>query len=697
MNGGQSPPKLQRPSLSDAIGYGRRCPQYYLLRKMERRAKGYAEYCRNSSLNKSTGRTDEMKEALSWEKALNVTIVVLSLAMVLYHFIYVRVLIQTSVLHANTHLAFGLVITFLIMIRNNHRFWWLKLIFALLSVVCFLYVQIFYLDLAYRISFNTKPDLVIGIILIILCLIACKESAGFVLPIIAGIFILYAFFGYLMPGPLQAMQMNWKLIISRLALSFGISGIYGYLLTISATLIFMFMVFAMLVSATGAIEFFTMIGDWVSQRFRAGPAMAAVFTSALVGSVSGLPGPNVMITGSFTIPAMKKAGYRPEIAGGIEAAASTCGPIVPPVMGIVAFVMVGFTGIPYKDIVAIAFLPAILYVFSAALFVSFQAGKLGIQRAKVTRVNKRELLFRTPIFFGPLIALTVLLLLEYSPMLAAFWGTIILVVISLIRPSTRPSLSTLVDGLCRGAEIGCKVASMCAVLGLVIITITMTGLGVKLPSASAALVGDNLLLLLILTGAICIVLGCGIPTSAAYLLVAITCAPMLLKQGIPLLQAHFFVLYAAVFANITPPIAIPAIFASQIAGANYMKTAFQAAFAGIAGFLLPFMIIFVPSLTFSSSEPFFTITSLIACPLIFLGLQPAIVGFFVTRLRMAERLFIVLSPAALMVFIYTTTFVWFLLGLVILAIFIVRQIRVMRREGQRLGLRNTENNAAVGA
>lgn len=639
----------------------------------------------NSSLGELAGDESGQKKTLSRWKILDGAILIFALAMVVYHFIYVRVLIQTSVLHANTHLGFGLVISFLIMIRQNHRFWAVKLLLALLAIACFAYVQFFYLDLVYRISFNTYPDLVIGIILIILCLIACHQAAGLVLPVMAGIFILYAFFGYLLPGPLQAMHMNWKLIISRLALSFGISGIYGYLLTISATLIFMFMLFAALVSATGAVDFFSMIGDWVSHRFRAGPAMAAVFTSALVGSVSGLPGPNVMITGSFTIPAMKKAGYKPEHAGGIETAASTCGPIVPPVMGIVAFIMVGFTGIPYKDIVAVAILPALLYVFSVALYVTFQAGKLGIQRTASVEIDRKELLLRSPIFFGPLIILTVLLLLEYSPMLAAFWGTIILVAISLIRPKTRPSLSAFLEGLRKGAEIGSKVAAMCAVLGLVIITITMTGLGIKLPSAVAHLCGDNLLLLLILTGAICIVLGCGIPTSAAYLLVAITCAPMLLKQGIPLLQAHFFVLYAAVFANITPPIAIPAIFASQIACSDYMKTAFQAALAGIAGFLLPLMIIFVPSLTFNFSKPFLAITSLIACPLVFMGLQPAIVGYFSKRLDLIERIFIVLSPAALMVYIYTTNFMWFVIGIAILVVFVARQIRIMRGEMQKLG------------
>jgi len=611
-------------------------------------------------------------------KLLNGTIVFLSLVMVAYHFIYVRVLIQPPNLHANTHLGFGLVITFLIMIRKNPKFWPIKLAAALLSIVCVVYVHITYRDLLYRLSFNTDADLLIGTILIILCLIACYEAAGAVLPVLAGIFILYAFWGHLLPEPFQAMDLGWRLIISRFSLSFGISGIYGYLLTISATLIFMFMVFAMLISATGAVKFFSMIGDWVSYRFKAGPAMAAVFTSALVGSVSGLPGPNVMITGSFTIPAMKKAGYPPEHAGGIETAASTCGPIVPPVMGIVAFIMVGFTGIAYKDIVAVAILPAILYVFSAALYVTFQAGRLNIERAPRGTIDTREFWIRSPIFFGPLIILTVLLLLEYTPMLAAFWGTIILLIISLIRKETRPSLATLIDGLCRGAEIGSKVACMCAVLGLVIITITMTGLGVKLPSIIVDLCGDNLLLLLILTAFICIVLGSGIPTSAAYLLVAITCAPMLVKMGIDLLRAHYFVLYAAVFANITPPIAIPAIFAAQIAGGNYMKTAVQAALAGLAGFLLPFMIIFVPALTFDFSKPVFAAASLVSCVLIFVGLQPAIVGFFLTRLNAKERLFTVLSPAALMFFIYKTQFIWFLIGIVILAVFVAWQIRAAR-------------------
>jgi TRAP transporter 4TM/12TM fusion protein len=632
----------------------------------------------DGSSNSSTGDPVIQHPKPVAERFLNWTIVILSVIMVLYHFLYVRVLIQPPDLHANTHLGFGLVLTYLFMIRKKHRFWYLKLGMVLLSLLCILYVEFFYDDLLYRLSFNTGPDLVVGAVLVVICLIACYEAAGPVLPILAAIFIFYAFFGYLLPGPLQAMEMAPSLIISRLSLSFGISGIYGYLLTISATLIFTFMVFAMLVSATGAVDFFSMIGDWVSYHFRAGPAMAAVFTSALVGSVSGLPGPNVMITGSFTIPAMKKVGYPPEHAGAIETAASTCGPIVPPVMGIVAFVMVGFTGISYKDIVSVAILPAILYVFSVALYVSFQAGRLGIQKAESVKIDKKELLLRSPVFFGPLIILSILLLLEFTPTLAAFWGTIILLAISMIRKKTRPSFGTLIEGLCKGAEIGSKVACICAVLGLVIITITMTGLGIKLPSAIVTLCGSNTLLLLTFTFFICIILGCGIPTSAAYLLVAITCAPILIKMGIPRLQAHYFVLYAAVFANITPPIAIPAIFASQISGGRYMKTSVEAAIAGLAGFLLPFMIVFVPGLTFNFSDPLFTVLSLIACVLIFIGLQPVIVGYFLSRLFFKERWALLISPLAFMIFLYHHNPLWFVVGFVVLFVFVVRQVKIRK-------------------
>ena len=400
--------------------------------------------------------------------------------------------------------------------------------------------------------------------------------------------------------------------------------------------------------------------------------------------MSGLPGPNVMITGSFTIPAMKRAGYPAEHAGGIETAASTCGPIVPPVMGIVAFVMVGFTGIPYKNIVAVAILPALLYIFSAAMYVTFQAGRLGIQKADTVNIDKKELFIRSPVFFGPLLILTILLLLEFTPTLAAFWGTIILLVICMIRKETRPSLSTLIEGLVKGAEIGSKVGCICAVLGLTIITITMTGMGIKLPSIIVSLCGNSMVLLLIFTFIICIILGCGIPTSAAYLLVAITCAPILIKMGIPRLQAHFFVLYAAVFANITPPIAIPAIFASQISGGNYMRTSVEAAVAGLAGFLLPFMIVFVPGLTFSFTEPVFAVLSLIACPLIFIGLQPAIVGFFLKRLDLKERVVVFLSPVALLMFIYNRNSWWFVLGLGILCAFVMWQVKMRKAEKMAL-------------
>ncbi len=616
---------------------------------------------------------------------LDVVILVSALAMAVYHFAYAQLLIQGCALNANTHLGFALVIIFLTALRDTRKRWVLWLLLALAAIVCIAYVQVFYLDLAFRISDNTYLDIAIGITLIIVCLIACVRAVGIILPAIAGLFIAYCFFGYLLPGLLHSQQMPWELIVSRLSLSFGIAGIYGYLLSISATYVFLFMIFAGLISATGAVEFFAGIGNLISHRFRAGPAMAAVVTSGMVGSVTGIPGPNVMITGSFTIPAMKRVGYTAEQAGGIESASSTSGVIIPPVMGVAAFIMVGFTGIAYKDICIAAFVPALFYLVSAGCYTIFQAGRMKITTTTV-KVDKRELMLRAPLFIIPLLVIIVLLLMDYSPMIASFWACIALIIMSLIRPKARPSLSGYLEGFRNGAEMGAKVGTICATLGMVIVTMTMTGLGIRLPGIVATVAGDNLLLLLVLTWAACILLGCGLPGSAAYLLVAITCAPILVKIGIPLLQAHLFVLFASTFANITPPVAISAMIAAQLAGGSYMKTAVQAAMVGIAGFVLPFMIIFSPSLVLDFPEPLLAATSLIACPLIFLGLQASFVGYFTKRLNSVERTIILLSPIALMLHIYTANFVWFAVGLAILVVFILWQIRITRRESQKLSI-----------
>ncbi len=272
-------------------------------------------------------------------------------------------------------------------------------------------------------------------------------------------------------------------------------------------------------------------------------------------------------------------------------------------------------------------------------------------------------------------------MMGYTPMFVSFWAVISICAMGLIRKKTRPSLSAFVRGLVSGAELGSKIAVTCALLGIIVTTITMTGVGVKFPMAIADLVGDNLIPLLLLTGVICIILGMGLPASAAYVLVAITIAPTLIKLGVDILPAHLFVFYLANFSFITPPVAIAALFGSQLAGGNYIKTGIQASLVGIAGFILPFMIIFTPALLLDFSDPLLAATSLVACPIIFFGLQPSIVGYFLRRLNYLERIFLLLSPLSLLVFLYSQNFVWFALGIAIIALFATWQVRIIKKGG----------------
>jgi TRAP transporter 4TM/12TM fusion protein len=614
-------------------------------------------------------------KAVSWWKVLDVTIIVISVLMVIYHLINTQHQLFQPLAHANIHLLFAFTITFLAVLRKNRKHWPLILVLVLLGLTSTGYVGIFFEDLISRSLFNTTLDLVIGIILIVLCLEATRRSFGLLLPVLTILIILYCFFGYLLPGIFKVTPMGWQEVVSRLSLALGWGGIYGSILDISATYVFLFMIFAEMITTVGAIGFFNELGKIVGRKVRAGPAMAAVITSSMVGSVSGSSGANVMVTGSFTIPAMKKVGYSAEQSGAIEAAASTAGPIIPPVMGVVAFLLAGFTGISYAYVCLIAIIPALLYIISAAFYAYFQAEKMGVARW-TEALDLRELIIRAPLFLVPLLVIVGLFLMNHSAMYVSFWAVISICIMGMIRKKTRPTLSGFVRGIANGAELGSQIAVVCALLGIIVTTVTMSGVGVKFPMAVAGLVDNNIILLLLLTAVISIVLGTGLPASAAYVLVAITIVPTLVQLGVPLLAAHLFAFYFANFSFITPPVGISCIFAARLAGGNYLKTSIQAVMVGMAGFILPFIIVFSPAFMFDFSDPLFAITSLIACPIIFFALQSAVVGYMFKNLKILERVLLILSPAALMVFIYNASYLFLIAGVGILAGFIIWQIRM---------------------
>ena len=597
------------------------------------------------------------------EKVLDIAIAVVGIAMAVYHMVYALYLVQDTIPHLNTHLGLSLILVFLFKGKKTGKPWPLIALWVVLTLVSVLYVHILFDELDMRTMFNTPLDLVIGVILIVVSLEATRQVFGVILPVLALVAILYAFTGHFLPGALNTQYMSYDQIISRL--SIGLSGIYGNILAVSANFIFLFMIFAALIQTTGAIEFFVQVGKLVGRKFRAGPAMAAVVTSGLVGSISGQAGANVTVTGSFTIPMMKKMGYKPEQAAAIEAAASTGGPITPPVMGVAAFLMVGITGIPYHKIIGVAVLPALLYFFAAGLYVHFQAAKMNIQSVP-EEIDKKELLLRAPLFFVPFLIIVVLFVRGYSPMYVGFWAVISVVILGCLRKETRPSLSKLVEGFVDGAVLGAGIAGTCACIGIILAVIVVTGLGVKLPVAIEMLFAGNKFLLLLATGIASAILGMGMPASASYVVVAIVIAPTLIKLGLSTLAAHFFAFFFANFSFITPPVALAALFSSQIAKASYIKTSIEAMKVGIGGFVLPFMIALYPLMMWERTETVFAVAGAVACVVSLIVFQAGFVGYLKTKLHSFERALLILCGLGLMGYLYTRSFMVFTISFILI-------------------------------
>jgi TRAP transporter 4TM/12TM fusion protein len=596
-------------------------------------------------------------------KAIDIIITVFAMSMVIYHTITVFFYLQIPSGNLNTHLLFAFLIVFLTGSQKG-KYRVLKILLALIGLLATLYIQLNVWDLEERAGgLHSTLELAIGLTIMLLSVLATYQEFGAPLSIVGILFIFYGYWGYLIPGALHTAPITFEKLIANLCLN--MEGIYGVILSVSANYIFFFMVFAALMEGTGAVNFFHEIGKFIGRKFRGGPAITAVITSGLVGMVSGQAGANVAITGSFTIPAMKKIGYKPEQAGAIEAAASSGGPIIPPVMGVAAFIMAGIIGISYTKIIFAAALPALLYVCCCLFYVILQARKMNIPHLS-EKVDIKELLYRFPLFLIPLLVIILLFIRGFSPLYVGFWASVVMIVLSLIRKSARPSFIQLVRGLTNGAKLGSQIAVSCAFLGMMVKVITMTGLGVVLPRVMTELCGGDLVLLLIFTGVVSIILGMGLPAATSYIMVAVVMAPALLKMGLPVLTAHFFAFYFCNFSYITPPVALACVFASKLAEARYIKTGIEAVKVGMAGFIIPFMIIWCPVLLLNFSEPVvLSMMKLIACFVTLLGLQISIVGYYFSPLNIVERAMSGLSSIMFFLSIYYGNILSFIMGVII--------------------------------
>lgn len=593
------------------------------------------------------------------QRVLDISLVTASIAMVLYHLVSSIRFLEGPIEQQNTHLAFALVIVFLSAMKKRGIFWRIALVLlVLISLACTAYVRIFSLELQLRAGFNTLPDLIIGSLLIIVVLEATRLTFGWVLPGLGVIAIVYFFLGEYLPAPFTLPPFfPPEVVISRL--SIGLSGIYGSILSISVNYIFLFVVFGALFAVSGATRFFIQIGKLLGTKLRGGPGLTAVVSSALVGMVTGSVTANIVTTGSFTIPLMKRVGYQPWQAGAIEATASTGGQIMPPIMGAAAFLMAGVTGVPYLRIMELAAMPAILYFLSCGMYVQLWALKAKLSFVKDEKVETKELLLNAPLFVVPLLVLVALLVMGYGLMYTATWAIVAVVVLGVVRKRTRPPLRQWVESFSSGGAMGAEIGVSCACIGMLVIAITETAIGLKIGSAIGAWSGGNVVVALVLAMLLSLFLGTGIPTTGAYILVAVTAVPLLIQMGVPLLAAHFFAFYFACLSHLSPPVAIGALVASKLAGAPYIRTALESTKLALAALVIPYFIVWSPVLQLRPEAPVIAAARLLTCVAIILSCQILVVGHYLTTCNSWQRAVIALvGGAGGMIFLATTNYAY---------------------------------------
>lgn len=464
-----------------------------------------------------------------------------------------------------------------------------------LSLVTGLYMVFANEQLALRGGLPITQDYIVGALGILVVLEAGRRALGKELPILGAIFLLYAYFGQHIPGSFGHSGFSLNRIISQMYL--GSEGIFGIALGVSATFIFLFILFGAFLGETGMARLINDSSMALAGTSPGGPAKVAIVASGIMGTISGSAVANVASTGAFTIPLMKSIGYRPHFAAAVEAVASTGGQFMPPIMGAAAFVMAEILNIPYKDIMIAALIPAFLYYLAVFTMVHLEALKTGLQGVPRDRLPNMKLVIKERgHLILPLVAIVYLLVKGVTPTYAAFYGILVAVGASFLRKTTRMSLRSFLKALEMGAKGSIGVAMATAVVGFIVGVSSLTSLGITLGDNILALAQGYLFPTLVLTMITAIILGMGMPTTAVYIVGATIAAPALLKLGIAPLAAHLFVFYFGNISNVTPPVALAAFAGAGIAGASPSKVGWTAARLASAGFLIPYIWIYSPAL-----------------------------------------------------------------------------------------------------
>ncbi|WP_022721091.1 TRAP transporter permease [Rhodopseudomonas sp. B29] len=599
-------------------------------------------------------------------------------------------------------LTFGLIGNFTARTNLGRTAAWLT---GAAGFLCGLYQWIFYADLIQRDGDPTNLDLAVGTLLAILIFEGVRRLMGLALPLMCGVCLIYWFFGQYLPSPLNHRGYAFDQIITHL--SFGTEGFYGVPIYVSATYIFLFILFGSFLERAGMIQLFTDVSLGLFGGTRGGPAKVAVFASGMMGTISGSGVANVVTVGQFTIPLMIRFGYRRAFAAGVEATASMGGQIMPPVMGAVAFIMAETLGVDYSVVVKAAVIPAFLYFASAFWMVHLEAGKFGLvgmSKAEIPSAWKAMverwylilplaalvyMLFEgfTPLYAGSMgLALTVALILGASIVLGfsnpalryIFWiglalvaGAVlhsgleisrvvaivaVLIAIAALTRGGRATLAACRDSLADSAKSALTVGMACAIVGTIIGMMTQTGVGTVFGSWVIGLGEHSLFLALVMTMLLSILLGTGIPTIPTYIITAALAAPALAKLGVPLIVSHMFAFYYGIMADLSPPVALAALAAAPIARENPDKIGWEAMRIALAGYVIPFIAVYSPALMLQPGDPmaaelgfygavaYATVKALVA-----IGLFGMVaIGFLYTRMSVVERVVAFVAAVALL-------------------------------------------------
>lgn len=561
-------------------------------------------------------------------------------------------------------LAWCLVLVFLrYPLRQAGWTLWPDLLLAVAAVWAGGYIIFQHDALMIRIGAPLTEDVAVGILGTVLVLEGTRRTLGRTLPILGIIALAYAAYGFVLPIAAGGHGgFDWHRIITDIYLTE--QGIYGFALAIMFRIVMLFILFGALLSATGGSDFIIDLAQTAVNRFSGGPGKVAVIASGLFGNISGSAIGNVMVSGVITIPMMKRLGFAPHVAGGVEAAASTGGQLMPPVMGSAAFMMIQFVGVSYLAIIQAAIMPGILYYLALFAAVHFYAVRHGLKGVPPENpITARDFFTRGLVFFGPL-AVLVWALFSYSPQSSVLLGMAALIVISFInrgsRLSARKALVSLESAAIHSLPTVCGAA--CA--GVIIASVLLTGIGLRLPTLILDVAGDNLFIVLTLVMATSIFLGVGLPTVVVYLLLATLMAPALVNMGVSPMPAHLFILYFGMLSMVTPPVALAAYAAGTIAGADLMRTGIAAWKLALSGFIVPFMFVYNPALILEGST-LQVVTALLTAMVGVILLSAGVMGHFVRSSRNWESVFLLLAALLLIYGTWTTDILGFGIGVVI--------------------------------